>query len=236
VAVLQKLGIAPECVAGGGRRNERLFDSRGLSEFAIFTGLFWSGLEMAPAARLAKAVLQIFDEIYGRPPSRLYENARRWHADISGLLVDPSWADIANHERLDDSIIYAAARHDPTYKAGEAWKDDIHFELVDRQYGFLGNLSGPKVSSPVGGCKATLLPKFRVVGWTRGGDITAQRISDEFHEGWHVPDSSAMLHARAIETEFFEAYDSPRGRLALNISLAIRDAHDRIYDLRGEPH
>lgn len=233
VAVLQKLEIAPESMGGGGRRKERLFDSRGLSQLAIFAGLFWSGLEMAPAARLARVVSSVFDETYDRPPSRLYENARKWHREIVKICADPDWAAVAEKPRLDDSIIYAAARRDPAYKPGETWKDDIHFELVDRQYGFLGNPSGPKSLSPVGGRKATMVPEFRVVGWTRGGDVVAYRIYDEFPAGWHEQGSPAMLHACAIETEFFQAYDAPRGRLAMNVSLEIRTAHDRIHEVRN---
>ncbi|MBM3654787.1 MAG: hypothetical protein FJX06_18585 [Alphaproteobacteria bacterium] len=235
--MLVKLDMAPNSVTGGGRGKERLFNADGLSQFALAAALFWSGIEVVSAGRFAKAIFESFYEIYGRSPlSRLYEHARNWAGEVVRLQLHPDFVALKNSERTDDAIIYAAMRNVGDYKPGEEWRDDVYFELIDRQYGFVGPPKGLATLHPLSGRRAKMSPHYRVAGWSRGGDLQITKIEDEFPVGWHEhfrkPDSPAVIQAREIENEFFAAYDNPRGKLAVNISHAIRSGHDRIYDLR----
>jgi hypothetical protein len=230
---LLKLGLAPQSSEGGGRGRSRLFGATGLSQVAIFSGLFWSGLEIVAAGRLSRAIFNSFYEIYGYPPSGLYQNDRKWADEIEKLRTHPDWVPIANNEWTDDSIIYVAARRSGSYVPGEAWKDDLHCWLFDRQFGFTGIPGGLPIANSLCGRTDPMQPTFRVLNWTRGGDVTARQIYEEFPFGWDGPDSPARAQARAIEEEFFRAFDSPRGRLSLNVSRTIRAAHDAIYQLRN---
>ncbi|MCC3244208.1 hypothetical protein LG047_02530 [Methylocystis sp. WRRC1] len=232
LSMLDKLGLAPVAVSGGGRGRERLFDAKGLAEIAVCAGLFWAGVELVPAAKLAGAILRSFAEIYGRPPSGLYQASREFNDEVWRLRESPEWAAVADRDD-DDSLLYAASRAAQKYQSGP-WPFDLHFELVDRQYGFVGNPDS-KLGAPSGlsGRKAHMQPELRVLNWTRGGDVSAHQIYKEFPKGWDEPGTQAHAQACQIETEFFRAYDNPRGKLSLNVSRAIRFAHDRIWEARN---
>jgi hypothetical protein len=235
--MLVRLGLAPNSVTGGERGKTRLWDAEALAQFSEVSAFYWSGFEMVSAARLAEAILSYFTQIYGR--SRISGLYSRTHDgklvfEIERLRASPSFS-AQSKERTDDALIYAAMRNIEYYKPSDVWKDDTYFELIDRQYGFIDIPEGLKVRS-LSGRKDPMQPTFRVRGLERGGDLTITQIEEEYPPGWHEsyfePNSPAVARAREIENEFFAAYDNPRGKLALNLSRAIRSAHDRIYDLR----
>lgn len=117
VAMLDKLGLAPAAVTGGGRGRERLFDATGLAQLSIAAALYWGGVEVVPAAKLAGAVLSDFIAVYGRAPSMLYQNSRKWWDVIEEIRRSPEYAGLDRTDRTDDSVIYAAMRRsDASYK------------------------------------------------------------------------------------------------------------------------
>lgn len=239
--MLLKLDLAPHSQTGGVRGQARMFDANGLSQIAIAAGIFWSGIEIVSAGRLAQAISRHFRAAYGRPPSGLYGAARKWWDSITVVrgLQDYSAlkeSTINGLDNLDDAIIYAAIRRDPKdYRPGQSWPEDVYFDLVDRQYGFLGTPgSNVKVHNAISGREDQMQPEFRVSGWSRGGDVEITQLYQEFPRGWDQKGTPARAAACEIEQEFFSANDDPQGKLSLNVSRAIRRGHDRIFDLRNQ--
>jgi len=205
-------GYAPASVSGGGRgAGPRLYDASGLAVWGVASALYWGGLEVLPAAGLAKALIGHFEFLYGSTPSRIHELAISFAEKDKTLLALLPDSDPQSGQ-MDAALLHEnILRKCSEYKKGLRINDDLYTHVIDRKYVFLGN-------------PTTFGPSFILFidGWERGGEITLiDPINIDFNE------------ASALEVKANEALKRPIGRLEMNVSLAIREAHDRIYDFRN---
>lgn len=222
---LMKRSDAPEPVSGGGRgKGALLFDSYGLAIFGVAGGLFWSGAELTPSIRIAKALVSELRSQKGYVPSGI---AFAWR-DVNGEAKWPK-AD-------DDFLLFEVYREHGTQNPTNDWKGDYVLEVFNREYCFIDNYDSQIEHVPSFGVdrKSSSIPNLRLFGWKRGGDVS---ISDP---SYGIPvsalDSDATefskANARAIEDEFYAARANPLGSLRLNVSRAIRCAYARVFDWR----
>lgn len=207
---LQKRGLAPVSL-GGGRRRTRLFDDHGVAQFGLAGALYRAGVELLPAARVARAFVE----------------------SLPGWMNDPFVPDgLVNFERLPEALAIdrpglSAAKAQGRFplfcaladRLGEArlttaTRGEIVLEIVDRTYVFAGNadLQSTALFSD-GGYELTA--SHRIEGWERGEDlIRLVSIDDEARED--------PYSARHVEREYHEARARAVAALRVNVSLATR--------------
>lgn len=232
IETLIKRGVAPEPISGGGRgKGALLCDVAGLSKFAITGAGYWSGCELLPAARLAGAIIDYLMMVYGHTHSRCYLN---WNKVAS--FANQLQSNDDDSRAVDDFYIHGLFRRFGPYQVGETWRDDLFLEVFDRRYCFFGIPGGLKNNVSFGVARnSDMEPMFRLDGWARGEEITLHELPELLPNGALDPDCSHEIRnaARAVEDQFYDARANPRGALRINISLAVRNAFDRIYDLRN---
>ena len=204
-------GFAAASVSGGGRGlGPRLWDSTGLSVWALNSVLYWSGLEAVPAARLAVALGTHFHGVYGRSMGNIHHIATailRQNPTLFDGLPPPD----EKTGVTDDADYYShVLRRSELYVQGKETKDDLCIEIVNRKFVFFGKPTSSDLSLAL-----------VINGWERGGEVD-------------IRDLNAMEEQEAKEANN-NANDARRqslGRLSVNISLATREAYDRIYNIR----
>jgi hypothetical protein len=209
-----------------------IYDQGGLRHAALIGVFRNDGLPLLVAAQLAQEIKNELGSRYSALPSNLFGFCEGryfpWKRDEEkkyGSSIHNGGDFLLHHLLLTTDV----------YKRNTAIRGDFYFEIVNRQYVFMGVLGSPKLISPFDDNTADVESIYRIVGWDRGSDalgVTVRPMYDEFNEGWHERGTAAADHAKRIEQEFFAARANAVSHLTINISLAIRNAFDALHDYR----
>jgi hypothetical protein len=189
---------------------------RALKRTAAIGAFRAAGLPLFASARLAKAILDEFNQYDGEAPSGLDYLATKLSRE--GIKLLPPQAEQTN----DYHYHFALFRHPHRYPRGKALGSDAIFEIVDFRLIFYSSRQFPKRS---------------LFGWIevleRGGDariihVTEKlgAIDDRENPGWRAENER-------LEAEALLERENAVARTITNISLAIRNALDRIAEHRA---
>lgn len=190
---------------------------RALKRAAVIGAFRASGLTLFTAARLAKAILDEFNQYDGEAPSGLNFLARNLSREAMKLL--PPQASQTN----DYHYHFALIRDSDRYPKGKALGSDATIEIVDFRLIFISSRQFPNPG---------------LVGWIdglgRGGDAriihVAEKlgvIDDQENPGWRTENKN--LEAQALCER-----ENAVAKTIVNVSLAIRTALDRIDEHRSQ--
>lgn len=231
-SLLHEEGVGPAATAGsGGRGGHRTYLSPALAQAALIGALHLAGLELLVAARLAAA----YAEEMGQQRGRLFSNIetylqsphnprpghRPWTYSADDQVGDDFWI----HNRLIDSVV--------EYRAWVAMVGDMVMVIADNGY-VLTQHHGVniKILSAVSG-SLPASPDYRIRG--RGSSADIVPITDEVDSLDFSEDPASAARFKALENEYLEAHENAMARVRINVSLAIRNAFDRIADDRRLP-
>lgn len=210
-------------------------DFRALKRIGAISGFVSSGVPLIDAGRITKAILPSYSQYDGEAPS-----------GIEGLAIDLPRSEIAARPADVNDYWYhrAISRHPEIYRPGKACKNDAIIEIVDRSLVFRSN-HWPS--------RHALNGSRDFFGWIEGferGEIArvipiTDRLNDFLQHEWPHERNSGIPEQNAFgmrkwnerlaqfEKEANEARDNARGRIVVNVSLAIRIAFDRIAEYRA---
>jgi hypothetical protein len=231
---LYRAGLLPEPIrkaVPGGRPG---WDLEALARAAVAGALYLGMPAMFPAARLANALM---DE-----QKVSYSHKETW---IPHRISYEPWPPNCRVGDLDGDQFYWTLHRlkreagPSIYTPGAPRSEDLVLLIADREWVFDRPYKGlsattmfpdepPTKEKPLKKLPAN--PLFRISGWQRGLDDTLEVTPyiSLFKPGWDVRKSAAWRHGKAIEEEAVHAYDHALCIVAVNVSLAIRTALDRI--------
>lgn len=224
VSLLEAKGLLPEGEGRAGQGGVMLRDTRGLKWVAVIGAFVAGGVELLLAARLVAAFADDLEAAYGEIPSNLVTAYRKADQTERAALrdrdSDGEWIDI----RDDFWMHHVLATCAKSYEPGKALTCDFVFEIVDRQFGFIGT-KGLKTLAESGPATETY-PALRIIGWDKGG---AAQIAWIAEEAGNLSTPEAQRRYTEIEMEYQRARENAVGLLRINASLAIRNALDAIH-------
>ncbi|NJL07373.1 MAG: hypothetical protein HC900_03255 [Methylacidiphilales bacterium] len=206
---------------------------RALKRTAIIGGFVSAGVPLLVAGRLAKAILENFNQYDGEAPSGLNHLATKLSSDEIDTIpveADDYWYHRTLYKNLD------------IYPRGKAIPSDALIEIADMKFVFLW-------SKTVNGAEPVHMSQdpSPLIGWIEGlerGEESTRFVSiieklpplecvfvhHERYQEWREA-------VQRFNSEAQSARDNAIGRLTVNISLAIRTALDRLADYRtGSAH
>lgn len=224
--------VAPGPI-GRGRRGALLYGDQAVATMALAGVLYRVALDPVPAARIAKAIAEISHR--GHVQERLDD---AWRAAVravgaDGISVSPPDPETAPLDRyqLHRGLVVGW----PEYSPAKPTKSDLHLEIVNRAYLFVGVPGGLR-QHPAwpGGAVSDMTPEARILGWHRGGEVTVQSMFDEIPAAWADGDEAALAVARAVEAEFMSARSNAAAKIMVNISLAVRQGFLKLDEHRNQ--
>lgn len=224
-------GLAPDPARGSdkGKGATRVWDSFGVSQCGLI-GAFHNqcGMELLLAAKLAHALAEEFGAAYGY----IYSGLDLYlQAPLNPRPGWFPWDDRDGDVRpTDDFWLHHYLRSRSTiYRPRTQVRGDFGIEIVDRQYVFVNGNRDFNLKY-VGGHDAA--PSFRIVSLERNSDANVVSLLDEVNMDIGKPEGAARL--KQIEDEFQNARRNAVSFLAVNMSLAVRNAFDAVHDYREE--
>jgi hypothetical protein len=231
MALVHDEGLAPTpAESGGGRGGHRLYNSAGLAHAALIGATHLAGFELLVAARLSVAIAEDESHNHGKLLSNLATYLQRpfnprpgfrpWGAELD---IDD---DFAVHGGLSDSII--------DYRRGVALTGDMIIDIADHEY-VLTEYARPrplKVFSPVLKEGMPASPDYRIVG--RGSAATIVPIIDEVDSMDFSMNPASAARYKMLQRDYLAARENAVARVRVNVSLAIRNAFDRVRDDRAK--
>lgn len=231
-ALLVDEALAPtSLVDGPGRTGHRLYDAPALAEAALVGALHLAGLELLVAARLGEAFANEYAMNYGRLPSNL---GAFLQAPLNPNPKQRPWQDDPDEAPIDlaqDFWLHQRLRNRSTiYQSATALRGDFIIDIADHAYVTTEHrgLEIPVFSPASGGLPAS--PDFRIVG--RGAAARVLALHEELESLNVFHDPAAAARMKSLETDYMEGRDNAVSRLRINLSLAIRNAFDRLQDDR----
>lgn len=232
-SLLHEEGLAPKPVSTGeGRGSHRLYGSPALAHAALIGALHLAGFELLVAARLAEAFAEEAELVYGKlrsnvavflqKPFNPRPGYRPWTS--TGVVEDVD-DDFWVHGRLLGSVV--------NYQPGVAVIGDMIIEIADHEYVLTGHHGalGVKIASPVSKAGLPANPDYRIVG--RGSAARIVPIIDEVDSLDFSADPVSAERYRALEIDYLGARENAVTMVRINVSLAIRNAFDRVVQDRG---
>lgn len=198
--------------------------TRVLKRIAVIGGFVGVGVPLLAAGRIARAILDEFNQPDGEVPIGLSEYWRRLPSDAREELLKNAHDDYFVHKVFFE--------YDENYHLGEALRADALFEIVDKQFLFLMRDKIIKTADQFGEDDLDSGFVGRIDGWARGGEATVIpaatmfniRTDDpRFKELW-LENSSIVQRARSNAV----------GKLTVNVSLAIRNGFDRLAEFHAQ--
>ena len=183
--------------------------------------------------RLAAAFADQFDLSYGKLPSNL---GAYIHAPLNPQSGYRPWDDEPGEAPIDtdqDYWLHERLRNrSGLYQPATALTGDFIIDIADHSFVTTENKGREtiKVFSPVsGGLPAS--PDFRIVG--RGSTAQIVAVHEELDSLDVFSDARAADQLRRLERDYLDGRDNAVTRLRINLSLAIRNAFDRLQDQRA---
>jgi hypothetical protein len=231
VSLLHEEGLAPKPLGSmAGRGSYRLYSSSALGHFALIGAIHLAGFELMVAARLAKAFAEEAEAIRGTLHSNLAAYLQAPHNPRPG---HRPWADTGEDSNHDDDFwLHCRLRESPVdYRRFVATRGDMLIDIADHEY-VLTEFHGTgavKVFSPVSG-SLPASPEYRILG--RGSAARIVPITDEVASLDFEMDPASAARFKALEEDYISARENAVTRIRINVSLAIRNAFDRVRDDR----
>jgi hypothetical protein len=232
--LLAEQGVAPMPADGGrGRAGHRSYSGAALAQTALIGALHLAGFELLVSARLAAAFSKNFEESYGKLPSNL------------GIFLQPPlnpkpgftpWINNPGGEHVDieqDYWLHERLRNRSSiYQRNMAQDGDMIIEIADGMF-VLTHVRGSenvRTFSPVTRCGLPASPDYRIVG--RGSAAHIVPVHEELENlNYENPRTAEQL--RCIEREYLDGRKHAVVVAKINVSLAIRNAFDRVQDDRA---
>lgn len=231
-ALLIDKGLAPDPVRdAGGQSGARAFDGVGIAHAAMIGALNLAGFELLVSARVAEAFAEEHRSNYGKIPSNLNTFIRK-PGIPSGHAPWPSKA--PGWDKIDrDFWLHRLLRSSDSYARGRAQVGDFVVEIADHKWVMSTShgLDNIKVFSPVSSDGLPVGLDYRIEG--RGSATQIIHLTDEYDVGSVFSDPETRRRVKQIEEEFLAARRNAVTLVRINVGLAIRDAFDRLYDLRS---
>ncbi|MFT4276633.1 MAG: hypothetical protein QM576_09775 [Rhodopseudomonas sp.] len=234
-ALLNDEGLAPEPLNDGrGKAGHRSYDGVGLAHAALIGALHLAGFELLISARLAAAFAEDYRLSYGKLPSNLAVYAQSPLNPTPGRLP---WTDRPDDLPVDidhDYWFHQRLRNRSTlYQRGVALRGDFIIDIADHAFVMTEHLGLEriKIYSPVsGGLPAN--PDCRIVGG--GAEARVIPVHEELDSLDFSVNPKAAEQLRKLERDYLNARENAVSRVRINLSLAIRNAFDRLQDDRGK--
>lgn len=218
---LKRDKLMPEAVEPGGRGRAALYDMEGLQKLSATGAMFAVTGSLVTSARVADAVVSGMLDHYDYLPFGLNDIVRENIALLSGL---------DEEIRVDDEIhpylVFKYLRdHNGSYAPRKARKYDLKLVIVDRQYVFqalpIPSLDSYKHEG------MNLQPELEIDWPSRGQE---ERVEIRTFAAYHSKHGEAA--AANLQKKYNAALESPVSVVVLNLSLAIRNTIDAIYESR----
>jgi hypothetical protein len=209
-----------------GRGGHRTYESPALAQAALIGALHLAGFELLVSARLAEAfaeeaglvVGRLFSNIqtYLQAPHNPKPGYRPWVASPNDQVDDDFWV----HDRLIDSAV--------NYRPGVAMIGDMVIDIADHEYVLTEHHGAANVPifSPVSSKGLPASPDYRIVG--RGSAARIVPITDEVDSLDFSIDPVSAARYKALQEDYLAARENAVTRVRVNVSLAIRNAFDRV--------
>jgi hypothetical protein len=231
--LLSDKGLAPEPLDGGqGKAGHRSYDGVGLAHAALIGALNLAGFELLVAARLAAAFADDYRVIHGKLPSNL---AVYIQAPLNPTPGRRPWTDLPDDLPIEIDhgywLHHRLRNRSGLYQRGVALRGDFIIDIADHAFVLTEHLGfeNIKVFSPVsGGLPAN--PDYRIIG--RGSAARVVPVHGELDSLDFSIDPEAAEQLRRLERDYFNARENAVSRVRINLSLAIRNAFDRLQDNR----
>ncbi|RWC29263.1 MAG: hypothetical protein EOS27_16555 [Mesorhizobium sp.] len=210
-------------------------DIRALKRVAAIGAFVSGGMPVLLAGYVFKTLLSVgeFDQEDGEVPSGLSHLARKLPANIIRDHVQ-GIGDYWYHRGLyfaGEGAPDTAPGINDYYLAGEPLGSDAIFEIIDRQYLFVRNIE-LKTQNPWADRPETVDAMFVgwIEGWSRSEEFRVVHITERapLDKDWGRP-MGQRLQAQATDRR-----NRAVATLTINVSLAIRNALDRVAVFRAE--
>lgn len=211
-AGLKRQGLGPSPAVPAVRGGRPKWDVAALATFAVLGAAHDAVGSLALAARLAEPLVRSFTEMRGHLPINMSMYREAYNHGVKF----PDGDEFERHAVL-------ASRPD-LYTPHRARDDDYSFFVVDRRFIFEG----------------TRRPRVMLLGYERLEDsVEIQYVVDNWRWGEEAVEVHPVSRMNEeeftkIEAEAIDAWANARALVAVNASLAIRDAFDRILQMRSE--
>lgn len=236
--ILNESHLAPEPTSqGAGKRGTNYWDDYALAELAVAGALHRGGAELLMSARLSSLLLDQLCGPHNRLPSRL-EAFLQPPANPDSTMFPWGEAPYSIERHIDRGgfwLHYLLRSGTKIYEARVSGYSDIVIEVVDRRFAFLGFAfpDGPGQSKKTS-ARTWFDPEpcAEIEGWERGKDASVIAAHSVFYPDGVSREPGAVAAAKKIEASWAQAYRNAVGMLRVNVSLAIRNAFDAVYDRR----
>jgi hypothetical protein len=233
-ALLSEEGLAPTSLEGAqGRAGHRSYDGVRLAHAALIGALHLAGFELLVSARLATAFADNYHTNYGKLPSNLGVYLQKPLNPTPGHYP---WTDRGEEDQVDldhDFWLHDRLRNRSTiYQRGVAFRGDFIIDIADHAFVLTEHLGMEKVKvfSPVSGALPAS-PDYRIDG--RGTATRIIPIHQEVDSLDFSVNARAANRMRELEQQYLDARENAVSRVRINLSLAIRNAFDRLQDDRA---
>lgn len=214
--LLAERQLLPEPESGGGTRGKtRLWDIRGLKQFAVLGALYNAGVPLIMAGRLLQSIRDELEPAYGFIPSCIEYLFMRSGASLPSehAIKTP------DEEYWLHSYLVNMPEH---YVPGRALDHDFVMVIADREFASIETR------------KDFLSPRceqaFRITGWDRAEQARVVGIAEEISK---ISSNRYSEDERSVIDLYRMAFSNSLGMIVVNISLSIRTALDRIHFLRS---
>jgi hypothetical protein len=198
---------------------------RAIKRFAMIGAIMMAGISQLNAARLAKTLVEReFNQEDGEAPTGLKFLARE-HA-----VAIVKWLPAEASETNDFHYHLALRSAGPeVYRPGTLRAEDVLLEIIDHHVVQYSTVQSPKT---------------RPVGWInnwgeRGTELRMTHVSEKLTDldpnaVWSEADvKSRQAYWRSLEAEARRVRENAVAKVTINLSLAIRNGFDRLYDERN---
>lgn len=232
-ALLADQNLAPGPSNDGlGKAGHRTYDSAGLAHAALIGALHLAGFELLVSARLAAAFAGDCGASYGRLPSNLNAFVRGEMNPNKGLPWGEMPKDLTVDFEQDYWLHHLLRNRSEVYKRGIAIRGDCIIEIADHALVLTTTLGLEKIKifSPVSREGLPANPDYRIVG--RGASAQIVPIHQEVDSLDFQINPKSAEKMRRLEQEYLSGRTDAVTLVRVNLSLAIRNAFDRVQDDR----
>lgn len=232
--LLTEQGLGPTSVDNRtGKAGHRSYDGAALAQAALIGALNVGGFELLVSARLAAAFADDYSASHGRLPSNLGVFIQ------SPLNPKPGWrpwTDDSSEERVDiehDYWLHERLRNrSSVYQRDIAQDGDLIIDIADGTFVLTHARGAENVSifSPTTLRGLPAHPEYRIVG--RGTAARIVRVHEELDSLDFTANPNAREELRRVEREYLDGRKHAVVVARINLSLAIRNAFDRVQDDR----
>jgi hypothetical protein len=227
-------GLAPPArePAADGRSGSKLYHAEAMAQTALVGALHAAGFELLVSARLAAAFADEYGASHGRLPANLNAFWRSKALNPGGGIP---WGKTDSDIPIDQDfwIHHLLRNRSEVYRRSTAIPGDCVIEIADNTYVLtrIHDLA-IKTSSPASGEALPASPLYRIVG--RGAAAHIVPIHTEVDTMDFGIDPRSREKMCSLEDEYMSGRRHAVTLVSVNLSLAIRNAFDRLQDVREQ--